>query len=80
MKREEQFTLICLMHFPCLGSAGSQKQFDKMVKTLSCTVCDDKNAGECTGRGLKGVKVMDCMNEKLNDGEFGIIGNGKIFG
>ncbi len=52
--------LILQKHFPWLELAESEKQFDYMLRTLSCSVCEDKMKGLCAGANLKGIELRKC--------------------
>lgn len=73
-ERQLEFFMILTTHFKRIGKfQGSESDFDALVRDLSCGECTDFLQGFCGGKGLNGVAVMDCMNEKLNNGEMGVI-------
>ncbi len=53
-------SLILLEHFPWLKPATSDEQFDLMLSTLECSVCQDKKRGTCKGKGLRGRELRRC--------------------
>jgi hypothetical protein len=41
---------------------------EKAVETLSCKDCEDYKSKVCAGEYRKGIAVIDCMINKLEEG------------
>ena len=63
---EEQLLFEVLAHFPAMTACQSEEEMDEY---LNCIRCRDYEMKACPGKGLSAYGCMDCMRDKVLNGE-----------